>query len=709
MADHTHSTKHLDSIFYPQSIAVLGTTNVSGTVPHDIFENLLIGGYTGILYPVSPGSKSIQCVKAFKYVLDIEDSVEMAVIVFPSHVCNLALEQCGQKGIHAAIIISAGFKETGPKGLAREQQLQEIARKYDITLIGPNCLGVINTDPEVMLNASFARKMPEAGNIAFLSQSGALCTAVLDYAQSKHIGFSKFVSFGNKADVTEIDLLYYLKDDPKTQVILLYLEEITDGTGLMRAAEEVIAETGKPILLLKSGRTQEGASAAASHTGSMAGSDEICDAAMKQCGIIRCSTIEEMFNFAIAMAYQPLPQGNRVAIITNAGGPGVLATDAAVMNRLQVARFTDETTQKLKEYLPKTANIKNPVDVIGDARRDRYQVAISSTLQDPNVDGALVILTPQSMTDIEAIASEVCNHAAESDKPLLTSFMGEADVAKGIDILLRHKIPHYILPETMCSAFACAYRFKRTREREPDSPVNPNGTDSGKAQAVLDRARAAGRRMLSARESEELAQAYGIPIVESRLAQSEAEAARAAEAAGFPVVMKIASEDIVHKVNLQGVVLNIRTAAEAADAYRRIMQHVQREMPEARVEGVMIQRMITGAQEVILGIKRDPSFGAVVMFGYGGIYVEVFHDVIFRVAPLGKRTIQSMIQEIKAYPILAGIRGQKAGDIAALEDCLARLSRLAVDCPQIQEMDINPLFVLEPGKGCCACDIKVMV
>lgn len=709
MANHTQSPKKLDSIFYPQSIAVLGTTNVSGTVPHDIFENLLAGGYQGILYPVSPGSKSIQCVKAYKYVLDIEDPVDMAVIVFPSHVCNLALEQCGQKGIHSAIIISAGFKETGPKGLAREQQLQEIARRHDVTLIGPNCLGVINTDPEVMLNASFARKMPEAGNIAFLSQSGALCTAVLDYAQSKHIGFSKFVSFGNKADVTEIDLLYYLKDDPHTQVILLYLEEITDGTGLMRAAEEVIAETGKPILLLKSGRTQEGASAAASHTGSMAGSDEICDAAMKQCGIIRCSTIEEMFNFAIAMAYQPLPKGNRVAIITNAGGPGVLATDAAVMNRLQVARFTDETTGKLKEYLPKTANVKNPVDVIGDARRDRYQVAISSTLQDPNVDGALVILTPQSMTDIEEIASEVCNHAAESDKPLLTSFMGEADVAKGIDILLRHKIPHYILPESMCSAFSCAYRFKLSREREPDTPVNPNGTDPVKAQAVLDRAREAGRRMLSARESEELAQAYGIPIVESRLAKSGDEAARSAEAAGFPVVMKIASEDIVHKVNLQGVVLNIRTAAEAADAYGRIMQQVQREMPEARVEGVMVQKMITGAQEVILGIKRDPSFGAVVMFGYGGIYVEVFHDVIFRVAPLGKRTIQSMIQEIKAYPILAGFRGQKAGDIAALEDCLARLSRLAMDCPQIQEMDINPLFVMEPGMGCCACDIKVMV
>lgn len=709
MANHTNSPKQLDKIFYPQSIAVLGTTNVRGTVPHDIFENLLIGGYKGILYPVSPGSKSIQCVKAYKYVVDIEDPVDMAVIVFPSHVCNLALEQCGQKGIHAAIIISAGFKEVGPSGLKREQQIQEIARRHDITLIGPNCLGVINTDPGVLLNASFARKMPEEGNIAFLSQSGALCTAVLDYAQSKHIGFSKFVSFGNKADVTEIDLLHYLKDDPKTQVILLYLEEMTDGTGLMRAAEEVIAETGKPILLLKSGRTREGASAAASHTGSMAGSDEICDAAMRQCGIIRCSTIEEMFNFAIAMAYQPLPKGNRVAIITNAGGPGVLATDAAVMNRLQVARFTDETTGKLKDYLPKTANVKNPVDVIGDARMDRYKVAISSTLNDPNVDGALVILTPQSMTDIEAIASEVCNHAAESDKPLLSSFMGEADVAKGIDILLRHKIPHYILPESMCSAFSCAYRFKKTLEKESDHPVDPGSITPEKAQAVLNHAQAAGKRMLSARESEELARAYGISLVESHLAAGEDEAARIAETAGFPVVMKIASEDIAHKVNLQGVALNIQNAVQAVEAYRSILARVQREMPNARVEGVTIQKMITGAHEVILGIKRDPSFGAVLMFGYGGIYVEIFHDVSFRVAPLGKRTIQSMIQGIKAYPILAGFRSQKAGDIPAVEDCLARLSRLALDCPQVQEMDINPLFVMEAGKGCCACDIKVML
>ncbi|HEX2962178.1 MAG TPA: CoA-binding protein, partial [Ignavibacteriales bacterium] len=378
----TKTRQEIERIFYPTSVAVVGTNKTKGTVPCDILENILKDDFQGIIYPVNPKERSICGLRVYKYIVDIEDPVDLAVIVYPSSVIHMAVEQCGQKGIKSMVIISAGFREVGPAGIERENRVKEIARKYGISFIGPNCLGVINTDPTVKLNASFARKMPDEGNIAFISQSGALCTAVLDYAVAKHIGFSKFISFGNKADINEIDLLNYLKDDPLTKVILLYLEEISNVQALMETSRTIIAETGKPILVLKAGRTPEGASAAASHTGALAGSDEVCEAAFRQAGIIRCDDIEQMFNYAIAFAYQPLPKGNRIAIITNAGGPGVLTTDMAIRTGLKLAEFSEETTRILKSNLPAAANIKNPVDVIGDARAERYNVALNAALKD---------------------------------------------------------------------------------------------------------------------------------------------------------------------------------------------------------------------------------------------------------------------------------------------------------------------------------------
>ncbi|MBP1655004.1 MAG: acetyltransferase, partial [Bacteroidetes bacterium] len=625
----------LNTIFYPTSVAVLGATKIPGTVPFDIFQNILKDSFQGTIYPVSPSARSIAGVRAYKYVVDIPDPVDLAVIVFQSSVVHLALEQCGQKGIKAAIIISAGFKEVGGVGLERERQIKEVADRYGISFIGPNCLGVINTDPASHLNASFARKMPGEGNIGFLSQSGALCTAVLDYAQAKHIGFSKFVSFGNKADISDIDLMYALRDDPKTKVILLYLEEITDGPAFMRAAQDVIRNAGKPVLVLKSGRTKEGAAAAASHTGSLAGSDEVTDAALRQAGVIRCSTIEEMFNIAIALAYQPLPRGKRVAIITNAGGPGVLATDAAIANRLTLARFSDETREIFRKSLPATANIKNPVDVIGDARADRYHVALSSALKDPGVDGTLVILTPQSMTDIDNIAREVTNVAADQDKPVYTSFMGEADVASGITILQEHNLPHYILPESMCRAFAGANFFREQRDSSPDPPRELPGVDPEAARRILDEAASAGRKYLQEDEAISLLRTYGLPVLPFGIAASAAEARTVASTIGFPVVMKVSSEEIVHKFDVGGVVVGIHDAAQAAAAYERITQSCAAAVPGASIRGVYVQKMVTGGEEVILGVKRDPSFGPVIMFGLGGIFVEIFKDVCFRVAPVG--------------------------------------------------------------------------
>ncbi len=709
MTEQKNRLDHLNTIFSPHSIAVVGTNNTTGTVPHDIFDNLLKSEFQGTLFPVSPGCQSIKCFKTYKYVVDIEDPVDMAILVFPSHVCHMALEQCGQKGIHSVVIISAGFREIGEKGKQREDQLREIAAKYDISFIGPNCLGVINTDEQVRLNASFARRMPEAGNIAFLSQSGALCTAVLDYAYAKHIGFSKFVSFGNKADITEIDLMYYLKDDPETEVILLYLEEITNGRALMEAAQNIIAESGKPILLLKSGRTDEGASAAASHTGSLAGSDEICDAALRQCGIIRCDDIEEMFDAAVAFAYQPQPKGKRVSIITNAGGPGVLVTDSAVRNNLQLAQFGEETANVLRRNLPKTANTKNPVDVIGDAHADRYEIAIETILKDDNVDGAFVILTPQSMTDIEAIAEAVCNQSSKSDKPIYASFMGETDVYKGVDILRRNRIPHYILPESMCRAFAQVYAFTQTLAEEKDPPIKIETGDLKHVTEMLSIAKQNGTRMLSPLQTQDVLKTFGIPVAECDVAQSAREAEEIAQFVGCPVAMKIASPDIIHKFDVGGIRLNIESPSAAAEAYDSICSSVKANQPDADIEGVLIQKMITEGEEVILGLKRDSSFGAVLLFGLGGTYVEILKDVSFAVAPVGPKTIDKMIRAIKAYPLLEGVRGSEARDIASLVKCLSGLSQLAVACPEITELDINPLKVLDSGQGCFAVDARILL
>ena len=700
--------RSIERIFYPSSIAVVGATKVAGTVPYDIFFNILRDSYQGTLYPVSPNARSICSVRAYKYVVDIPDPVDLAVLVFPAAVCHLALEQCGQKGVKGAIIISAGFREVGPAGVEREEQIRQIAAKHGISFIGPNCLGLINTNPSVHLNASFARRMPAEGSIGFLSQSGALCTAVLDYAQAKNIGFSKFVSFGNKADISEIELMYYLRDDPKTKVILLYLEEVSDGRAFMQAARDVI-KAGKPVLLIKSGRTHEGAAAAASHTGSLAGSDEVTEAAMKQAGVIRCTTIEEMFNIAIAMAYQPLPNGKRIAIITNAGGPGVLTTDAAIARGLELGRFSEATTEMFRKSLPVTANIKNPVDVIGDARADRYRVALSGALDDSNVDGALVILTPQSMTDIQAIAEEVATTTGRHEKPVYASFMGEMDVAPGIQILHRWSIPHYVLPESMCTAYAGALFFKQQVEYVDEEPFRVARPLIDRAQSVLSAAKRRGPGFLMEEEAVGILAAFGLPVLTSQVAANRTEAMRCAERVGFPVVMKVSSKEITHKIDVQGVVLGIRNAREAGEAFEAILSSVQKARPEAPVRGVLVQKMADPGVEVILGIKRDPSFGGVVMFGLGGTFVEIFKDVNFRVAPFGPRAAGELIEGIKAHPILAGARGKARRDIASVHDCVLRLSALAEACPDILELDINPLIVGEEGKGSAVADVRILV
>jgi len=698
--------KNLEKIFYPDSVAIVGANKVKGTVPYDILMSIVNANFNGVIFPVSPREKFIAGIKSYKYVLDIEDPVDLAILVFPSAVCHLALEQCGQKGIKSVIIISAGFREIGGAGIEREQQLKAIAEKYDMSFIGPNCLGVINTDPQSSLNASFARKMPEEGPIGFLSQSGALCTAVLDYARAKHIGFSKFISFGNKADISEIDLLYYLMDDPKTKVILLYLEEVTNGRDLLEAARTVKTKSGKPILIIKSGRTEAGAAAAASHTGSLAGSDEICDAAFEQAGIIRCHNIVEMFNRAIAFAYQPIPKSNKVAIITNAGGPGVLTTDAVIHSGLQLARFSEETAKHLKRYLPSTANRSNPIDVIGDARADRYNAAMTATFKDDDVDAVFVILTPQSMTDIDLIAREIAKVSSHYQKPVYASFMGQADVQEGIEVLQRNRIPHYQIPESMADALSNVYLF-HTQDGKLVPPHTFDDVNAAEAKKILDRNIQQGNHLLAENESIEVLRHYGLSTLPAKLATTHKEAEKIAHEIGYPVAMKVVSNEIAHKTDVGGIILNINNAKEAAEAFNTIINNVKLKLPDAQLNGVLISPMVFEGEEVILGMKRDPAFGPVLMFGMGGIYVEVYKDVSFRVAPVSEMEATQMIERIKGYPLLQAFRGREAKDIEALRLSIMRLSQLTLECEQIKELDINPLIVL--SKGCYVVDAKIMV
>ncbi len=695
----------LDTIFHPHSIAVLGVTPTPGTVPFDIFHNILSAGYRGVIYPVAPGKRAITGVRAYRYVTDIEDDVDLAVIVFPATVCDKALIQCGEKGVKAAIVISAGFREVGPAGAKREQRIRDICTDYGIRLIGPNRLGVINTEPQVVLNASFARKMPAAGGIAFLSQSGALCTAVLDYARAKAIGFSKFISFGNKADVTEIDLLDYLHGDPATDVILLYLEELRNGRGLMEAARRITRGAGaKPILAIKAGRTPAGANAAASHTGSLASEDAICGAVFREAGIIRVASIEELFNSAILLEYQPIPAGKRLAIITNAGGPGVMATDAAINVGLEMAGFQPETVEKLKAALPATANIHNPVDVIGDARADRYTAALEAVLADEYTDQVLVILTPQSMTDIEDIAGAVCGVHARADKPIACSFMGASDVATGVDILQAAHIPHYILPEWACRAMADVQRIRQWRQTGDGEAEPELAVDRAAAAAIIDDLPA---DYLREDQALDVLAAYGFPVPARRLCRDADEAAAFGEEIGFPVVLRLVSPQIVHKFDVKGVALDLHTPQAVRDAYEGMMAHVGQAMPDAEIVGAICRGMIPDGHEVILGAKHDAVFGPTLMFGLGGLFVEVFRDVTFALAPIRPSAAARMVREIKAHSLLEGARGTAAADVARIEQCLLRLSRLVTDFPRIAELDINPLIVGPPEQGANVADVRI--
>ena len=702
-------TKSIEFIMNPRSIAVVGATNRPGSVGLAVFRNILSAGFQGVLYPVNPKVKSVWSVKAYPRLADIPDEVDLAVIIVPAEVVYSILEEAGKKQVKGAIVISAGFKEVGGHGVELENCVKEVVGKYDIRLVGPNCLGVINNNENVCMNASFATKMPKAGNIAFISQSGALCTAVLDYAEGRDIGFSKFVSFGNKADINEVDLLHYLKDDPDTDVILMYLEDIAHGRAFLETAREITWQAHKPMLAIKSGRSAEGARAAASHTGSLAGSDNAYDALFHQSGILRVEGVDELFNRALAFAKQPIPKGNRIAIVTNAGGPGIMATDAAIRHNLRMATLSEETKQKLKQELPPTASIQNPVDVIGDATHERYEDAIRHVLMDENVDGAIVILTPQAMTDVLKTAEIVPHVMKGINKPVLCSFMGIVDVSRGIQYLEKHGVPNYAFPEAAVRSMASMAFYAGLLSLDKRQ-VRRVAADRDTAGVVIKKKLAdKDRYYMSEKEANEILQCYGFPVLKSVLLKDLSRLDEAADEFVFPVAMKVSSADIVHKFEAGGVRLKIKTKKEARKAFKDIIENTKRFKPSAKIDGVIMERMAKRGVEVILGAVRDPKFGPICMFGLGGTFVEAMKDVTFRLAPMWEISAEIMIQTIKAYSILKGVRGTPPCDIDGIKDCILRLSQMVTDHPEIAELDINPLIVYPEGKGCVVADSRILL
>ena len=694
----------LEAIFAPQSVAVVGASPDPTKLGHRVLRNVADNGYPGRIIPIHPTATQILNFPTYPSIDAVPGPVDLAVIVVPAQAVLPVVEACGRHGVRGLVVITAGFKEVGGAGKELERALLARVRHYGMRMVGPNCLGLIDTTSQ--LNASFAALMPNAGQIAFMSQSGALCTAILDWSKSEGIGFSRFVSLGNKADVNEVSLLQAWGSDPTNRVILAYLEGISDGAAFIQTARQVTRQT--PVIAIKSGTTQAGTRAISSHTGSLAGSEHAYEAAFSQSGILRARSMEELFDFALAFAYQPLIAGRRLAIVTNAGGPGIIATDAAERSGLALAQFTPATIELLQRDLPAAASVFNPIDVIGDARADRYRVALAAALADPHVDAALVLFTPQAGSEPEETARVVAELAANQPKPVLTSYMGAASLGPALKLLNQQRIPNYAFPERAISALHAMARQREWSERPAGEYVSFDA-DQARVRAVFARVRAAGRVELGEIEAREVIEAYGMRLPQSQLARSPDEAAAIASAIGFPVVMKIASPSILHKSDIGGVRVGVPDASAARDIYELIEYRARKYNPDATIWGVLVQEQVRKGREVLVGVNRDPQFGPLVVFGLGGIYVEVLKDVAFRLAPITREEAREQIHAIRAFPLLKGVRGEPPADLAAAEEIVLRVSQLVTDFPEIVEMDINPLVLHNQGEGAIVLDARIIL
>lgn len=692
----------LEGFLAPRSVAVVGAAREEGKVGHFVFDNLLAAGFAGPVYPVNPKADEIHGHRCYASLADVPGEVDLAVVVVPPGAVARVIEECGRIGCHAAIVITAGFKETGREGAQLERAVVEAARAGKVRILGPNCLGLIATPAK--LDASFAGIMPAPGGIAFMSQSGALGTAILDWAAGEDIGLAYFASLGNKADVSEVDFIQAWAQDPQADVVVAYLESVAHGADFVERASDLVAR--KPFVVVKSGGSEAGARAVSSHTGSLAGSEAAYDAAFRRAGVVRAHTVQELFDFAVAFARQPLPKGEGLAILTNAGGPAIMATDACERLGVGLASLDGDTIAALHAALPPAAALYNPVDVLGDADASRYRHAAELLAADPNVHALLVMLTPQATTEIPETAHAVADVARTSGKTTLACFMGEVRVEAGRKVLSTARVPHYAFPERAVAALGAMQRY-RAHLAKPLLVQPVLEVDMKAAEAEITPALERGLPFITEEAAARIARAYGITTPRGELASSLAAAKRVADDIGYPLVMKIASPDILHKSDIGGIRVGIEDAGQLVDAYEDIMLGVRQRMPDAQVWGVEVQQMIAGGTEVIVGVNRDPTFGPLLLFGLGGVYVEVLKDVTFRLCPVTPEEAHEMISEIRSFMLLRGARGRKPADIDAVADVLVRTSRLAVDFPEILELDINPLIVRERGAGAVAADIRI--
>ncbi len=707
----------LEPLMRPGSVAVIGASRDAGTIGGAIFHNLLSHGFTGPVYPVNPKAPVVQSVAAYPTIESVPGPVDLAVIVVPAAHVPAVMEACGRKGVRAVVVISAGFKETGEAGAALQQRALDIARAHGMRLLGPNCLGILNTEAGVRLDATFAPTYPPAGAVAFSSQSGALGLAILEYAATLNIGISHFVSVGNKADVSGNDLLEFWEQDAGTRIILLYLESFGNPRRFTQIARRV-ART-KPIVAVKSGRTRAGQRAASSHTGSIAGADAAVEALCRQSGVIRTNTMEELFDVAMLLANQPVPTGHRVGIVTNAGGPGIMASDACETHGLEVPLLTDETVASLRSFLPVEASTRNPVDMIASATPASFEKGVAAVLGDPNVDALLVLYVPPIVTTPSEVAEAIVRGVAAATrgadaekrphKPVLSCFMGSHGVPEGLRTLHEGNIPSYAFPESAAIALSHAVRYGRWRSGDEGKPVEQE-VDRERAARVFARAAARpGDGWLAPDEVAEVLAAYGFPQPPGRLARTVDEAAAAADALGYPVVLKLDSETLTHKSDVGGVVLDLRSAAEVRAAWQRIRDRLAALGKAGEMRGALVQPLVREGTETIIGVTRDPSFGPIIMFGLGGIHVELLRDVCFRVAPLTDRDAREQVRGVRGYRLLEGYRGAPPADVAALELALLRVAQMAEAHLELEEMDLNPVRVLPPGRGLMTLDARIRV
>lgn len=696
----------IDVLFTPKSIAVIGASSTKGKLGNDVIRNLIDSGYEGRIYPVNPKGGEILGKKVFKSVADISGAIDVAVIVIPAKYVLEAVVDCGKKGVRALVIITAGFKEVGHEGQSLEQKIIELAEKYNMVVQGPNCLGIINT--HAPYNASFSSGTPSKGTIAFASQSGALMTGILDWSLMEKIGFSKFVSLGNKAQLDEADFIEAFGRDPDSTFILLYIESVVDGPKFMKACRNVVQH--KPIFVVKSGVSAAGARAASSHTGSLAGSDMAYDVAFRQSGVSRAKSMAALFDVANVFDDMHLPAGNRVAIVTNAGGPGIITTDACEANGLEVSTLSPATAEHLRMNLPPAASVYNPIDALGTASPEDYALCIDAAFRDENIDSILVLLTPQAMTDETETARVIVEaHAKYPNKPIIAVFMGGNSMVYPRILLNEGGVPIFDFPERAVHALAELYKYTVIRDKLSDEAVPKFKVDKKKVEDIIKRVREDGRRILLGSEAHAIAEAYNIPVAKIRLATSSEEAKNLANELGYPVVMKISSPDIVHKTDIGGIKIGLKTPEEVESAFVEILDNARRHVPKAMIYGVDIQEMAEKGKELIIGCSRDIQFGPLIMFGAGGIYVNYLKDVSFRLAPMTRQDAAELVMETKIGTMLQGVRGELPSDIPMIEDAILRISQLVTDFKEIVELDINPAFAYVKGKGVSAVDVKITI